>query len=89
MNGKIYMLTNTRNDMKYIGQTTGDVKARINRGYAPTTQIGAAIQTYGIGNFTYQILKTGITSQESLDDWENHYIGFHGTLLNGYNERMA
>ena len=89
MNGKIYMLTNTRNDMKYIGQTTGDVKARINRGYWPTTRIGEAIQIHGIGNFTYQVLKTGITTQKELDEWENYYIGHYGTITNGYNEKLA
>ena len=89
MNGKIYMLTNKITDEKYIGQTVQEVDVRIRQGYASTTQIGAAIQTYGIENFTYQVLKTGITTKQNLNEWENHYIGFHGTLLSGYNERLA
>ena len=89
MNGKIYMLTNTTNNMKYIGQTTEEVNVRINKGYHPETRIGTAIQIHGIENFTYQILKTGITTQKNLDEWENYYIGHYGTITNGYNERLA
>ena len=89
MNGTIYMLTNNITGKKYIGQTVQDVGVRIQQGYTPTSQIGAAIRTHGIRNFTRQILKTGITTQQNLNEWENHYIGFHGTLLNGYNERLA
>ena len=89
MNGKIYMLTNTKNNMKYIGQTFQEVNVRIRQGYAPSTQIGTAIQTYGIENFTFQILKTGITTQEKLNEWENYYIGHYRTITNGYNEKLA
>ena len=89
MNGKIYMLTNTSNNMKYIGQTFQEVNARIRRGYDPATRIGTAIQIHGIENFTLQILKTGITTQENLDEWENYYIGQYRTLTTGYNERPA
>ena len=90
MNGKIYMLTNNITRKKYIGQTTIDVATRIRNGYAQTTLIGAALQAHGGQNFTYDILKTGITTQENLNYWENYYIDFYGTLSpNGYNERRA
>ena len=72
-----------------MGQTVQDVGVRIRQGYASTTQIGAAIQTHGLESFTYRVLKTGITTKQNLNEWENHYIGFHGTLLNGYNEKLA
>ena len=90
MNGKIYMLTNNMNNMKYIGQTFEDVPTRIQKGYSKTTQIGTAIRRDGLQHFTYQILETGINTQQSLDDRENYYIRHYGTLYpNGYNERWA
>ena len=90
MNGKIYILTNTKNNMKYIGQTFQEVDVRIKQGYRQTTQIGMAIHAHSLENFTCQILKTGITTQNNLDEWENYYIKQYGTLYpNGYNERRA
>ena len=89
MNGKIYMLTNNRNGMKYIGQTFEDVNTRIRRGYGSATRIGTAIEIYGLGNFTLQILKRGIITQKNLNRWENYYIHQYSTLTTGYNERLA
>ena len=90
MNGKIYVLTNGKTNMKYIGQTFQEVGVRINQGYDSTTEIGKAIHTYGLRNFIYQTLKTGITTQNNLDEWENHYIEAYGTRYpNGYNESGA
>lgn len=90
MNGKIYMLTNKISRMKYIGQTFQEVSERIEMGYAQTTRIGAALQADGWQNFEYTTLKTGITTQENLDLWENYYINQYRTLYpNGYNERRA
>lgn len=87
MNGKIYVLANKLNGKKYIGQTFEEVDVRINRGYSPTSQIGMALAH---GNFEYTVLKTGITTQRNLNDWENYYIRLYGTLHpNGYNERWA
>lgn len=91
MNGKIYMLTNNINGMKYIGQTTEEVNVRISRGYGSATRIGTAIEIHGLGNFTLQTLETGITTQIDLNRRENYYIQHYGTLslLRGYNERLA
>ena len=90
MNGKIYMLTNKISGRKYIGQTFQEVSERIEKGYAQTTQIGAALQAIGEQNFEYTILETDITTQESLDRKENYYINLYRTLYpNGYNERLA
>lgn len=90
INGKIYMITNNINNMKYIGQTKKEVSERIKDGYALTTQIGAALNTHGGENFTYMPLEIGITTQEKLNDRENYYIDLYNTLYpNGYNERKA
>lgn len=90
MNGKIYMLTNKINSMKYIGQTKEEVNTRIRRGYGSATRIGAAIEINGLENFTLQILEKGITTQIDLNRRENYYIQYYRTLsINGYNERLA
>ena len=90
MNGKIYMLTNKINGMQYIGQTFEEVDVRIRKGYSRTSKIGMALATYGTGNFEYTILNIGITTQQKLDDLENHYIADYKTRFPyGYNERPA
>ena len=93
MNGKIYILTNKVNGNQYVGQTVMDIEARISKHVSDskngTSSIEIAMRTHGPGNFEYSVLKNGITTQDDLDSWEDHYIRLYNTRYpNGYNERI-
>ena len=93
MYGIIYLLTNTRTNMQYVGQTILGLTTRWNGHVAEanageTTQIANAIRTYGAQAFTRQVLKTGVPSSD-LNTFERNYINHYGTLYPfGYNERL-
>lgn len=79
----IYKITNKVNGKSYIGMTNNfsrrmrEHKRRSN----PSTRISKAIQSYGVDNFTYDILDYG------GEELERYYIKYFDTLYpNGYNE---
>lgn len=90
MLGHIYVITNTANDKKYVGQTVRSVEkrwvehlahARIGEG----TAIARAIRKYGHEKFVIKEIDCA-DSPERLDELEEGYIKSFGTLLpNGYN----
>ena len=93
MYGIIYLLTNTRTNMQYVGQTILGLVTRWNGHVAEanageTTQIANAIRLYGAQAFTRQILKTGVQVSD-LNKAERDEINRYGTLYPfGYNERL-
>ena len=86
----VYLLTNTVNGKKYVGQTVRSLEARLyhhkwdstkNRGYI----LHKAIAKYGWDSFTSEILKHCV-SKEELDTEEKRYISELNTLVpHGYN----
>ena len=85
--GCIYMVTNTVNGKKYIGQTSRDVERRKKEhlrgdGNQP---LADAFKKYGEEKFTFEILHDGIIP-EMLDNFEIQAIVEYNTLApNGYN----
>lgn len=89
--GYIYLITNTINDTKYVGQTTHSIKKRwkshvgnARRGHSRTL-LTDAIANDGPRSFIYEQLATA-NSREELDELERSFIAQHNTLYpNGYN----
>lgn len=87
--GYIYVITNIKNNKKYIGQTTKSVKARwkqhlnnaINN--RDNFHFHRAIKKYGKENFTVNIL--GEYNNSILNKMEEFYIWLYSTYLHGYN----
>ena len=89
MNGTIYLITNTINGKKYIGQTTQSITTRL-REHARNTYnksiIAKALRKYGMDCFIVQMLDTNITTKEQLNVLEKLYIQAYNTVVpNGYN----
>jgi len=79
---EIYRITNLINNKKYIGQRV------YNRNYyfGSGSIIEQAIKKYGKSNFKKEILWSGSTTREKLDDLEIFYIKTENTLSPiGYN----
>jgi hypothetical protein len=81
INGHIYLVTNTINGKKYIGQTIVQ-KNKIGHGLA----INRAYKQYGKRNFIYEILVSNINNKNLLNYLEKFWIQAFSTLVpNGYN----
>lgn len=84
----IYKLTNTVNDMSYIGQTIHPTTRKQQHfGQARrggTSYLHRSIRKYGKSNFTWEIL-CECSSKEELDEMEFHYIKQYNTYHKGYN----
>lgn len=88
--GFIYMITNTINGKRYIGQTHRRLKKRIyehlNVGETKRRYLQKAMAKYGKESFTWQILQDGILLQEELDYAESEMIKKYKTMHpKGYN----
>ena len=90
--GSIYNMTNTVNNMAYIGQCSNDAyKTRIRDHFAGrgSKEIRDAIAEYGKDVFVVELLHDGIIP-ELLDMYEIEAIRVHKTLApNGYNIRSG
>lgn len=85
-NYKVYCLTNTITNEKYIGVTKQQLEKRFKagKGYKLKTKINLAIQKYGWKNFKCKILYK--TNDKNLaGKWEEYYIQHFDTINNGYN----
>ena len=78
--GYIYMLTDTRNGKKYIGQHNGSKKSYWSGGLIPNR----IAKVHGKDIFERVILEDNIVNQD-LDEREKYYIKTHNTLNEGYN----
>ena len=83
--GVVYLLWNTFNGKRYVGQTTKSVEERIMQHKRSDLVVDKAIQKYGIENFRYGVIKT-CASKEELDYWERYYIvALKSKVPYGYN----
>lgn len=88
----IYCYTNKINNKKYIGQTKQSKENRSGVNgwkYQRCPRFWSAIQKYGWDNFSYTVLREGLTLKEA-NYWERYYISIYHTwvddpLCNGYN----
>ena len=71
--GVIYLLWNTLNGKRYVGQTTKPLDVRIMQHKRSDFVVDKAIQKYGIENFRYGVIKTCATREE-LNYWEKYFI---------------
>lgn len=85
-NYKVYCLTNSITNEKYIGTTKQKMYDRFKagKGYKPTTKINLAIEKYGWENFTHKIL-CETNSKYIAGEMEKYYIQEFDTINNGYN----
>lgn len=92
----IYLITNTVNGKKYVGQHCGTGDARWKQHLHAALKLEdpkplyAAFRKYGIDKFTYEVLETLPldAGEELLDEREKHFIKHFNTYIkngNGYN----
>lgn len=78
--GIIYLAFNTKNGKKYIGQTRGSLKARIQAHWAVPKQhrrsFQRALHKYGISTFAFAIIDSASTLNE-LNEKEQAWVRFH------------
>ena len=90
MYGQVYLITNTVNGKRYVGQTTYPLHERWQSHKTasrnPKTALHSALRKYGLNKFTIEQIDTA-DSQESLNKAEDFYILVLGTLASdiGYN----
>ena len=86
--GTLYMLVNTINGKKYIGQTKQTLNDRMSvhkRKHSGCRALKAAITKYGWEAFRVEVLEANVP-EASLRDRERELIAEHGTMApNGYN----
>ena len=83
--GVIYLITNLLNGMKYVGQTTQPLGARIAQHKCSDLYIDRAIRKYGRENFKVEVLEECYTV-EQLNEREIFWIAALNTKVpNGYN----
>ena len=83
--GVIYKITNTKNGMIYIGQTTRSVKERFSEHMKSDYFIGRAIRHDGVENFTVEVIEECETLKQ-LNEREKFWIAFFNCMApNGYN----
>ena len=81
----IYIITNDKTGMSYVGQSVHCGK-RLDEHCRGDQYIDKVIQTDGIENFTFKILKQ--VNKSELSAWEDYYIMKYNTMSpNGYNMR--
>ena len=86
----IYKITNNVNGKAYVGQTTIDVEKRWKEHCKKSKQnvsaISNAIQKYGKGNFTFEVIINNIVTIKELNNLEEFYIKELDTISPlGYN----
>ena len=85
MYGYIYKITNKVNNKIYIGKHKHDIPELDCKYVASGTYINRSIRTYGIDNFTIELIDVAYTVEE-LNDKEIMYIDKYDSIApNGYN----
>ena len=83
MNGIIYCIINKKNNKKYVGQTQTALKKRYPLNwwkYTHNPYLKHSVEKYGINNFEFEILQSGIPTIDELNDAER----FYANKLNTY-----
>lgn len=87
--GSLYIITNSKNDKKYIGITTNTIKYRLNHHFykaeaGSKTKLAKAIRRLGKENFTIELLRK-VNNKKDLRNLEIKYIKKYNTIKEGYN----
>jgi len=95
-NGKIYIIHNTKNDLKYIGSTTKKYLSdrmsshRTEGKKVKTQKLYSAMYDLGVENFYIELLENyPCESKEQLERREGELQRQHNTINNGYNHKVA
>ena len=82
----IYSWKNNLNNKRYVGQSV-DIERRkkqhITQMGQLNTKLSRALATYGLNNFTFEILEE--TTPDQLNEREKYWIHKYDTINNGYN----
>lgn len=89
----IYLVTNSINNKKYVGQTNRTIEKRWSEHIRASSYVGTksllskAIKKYGVDKFKIEIIKIlETTDQSEIDNAEIYFIKEHNALTpNGYN----
>lgn len=86
----VYILTNTRNNMQYVGITRGTAESRFatHKAFAKRKQDSLLYKhmlQYGAEAFSVQTLLTNIDTYEQACNLEHQFIEKYDTYHNGYN----
>lgn len=94
MTGIIYLITNTANDLKYVGKTISTLEQRLKEhlkssNYASTEKrpLHAAMRKYGKENFV--IIEVERSESDKLGEREIYWVNFYDTYKNGYNATLG
>lgn len=72
--GVVYLILNTVNGKRYVGQTVQPLEKRFNEhARSKKSLIGKAIRKYGKDKFRYGVIKV-CASKEEMDYWEKYFI---------------
>ena len=83
----VYLITNTINGMRYVGQTTTSLEERfrLHKILNNCRYLHAALEKYGVDNFIIELICEPPTI-ELMNEFEAEYIIRYNTLVpNGYN----
>ncbi len=85
----IYMITNVKNNWKYIGQSR-DIKKRIDSHKSfnnrnEEKRLYFAFEEWGIENFTFEVIE--YIDVTKLDERERFWINEYNTVVKGYNQQ--
>ena len=93
MQGSIYIIHNSINDKKYIGQTTRTIEVRWKEHLQESQNLDChyaiynAMRKYGIENFWVEELEKCET--KDLDEREKYWIAYYNSYENGYNSTLG
>lgn len=91
--GYIYKITNNKNDLIYIGQTTKQDPKKRWRQHINDAKNGSnltihkAMRTIGIKNFSFEIIEECLSGE--LDEREIYWINYYDSFNNGYNSTLG
>ena len=87
----IYLITNSVNGKKYVGQTVNEPTIRWgqhvnNSGRGSSIYIHRAMRKYGIENFCFEVIDESADNNNELNDLEEFYVSLYDTFKGvGYN----
>ena len=94
MIGKLYLITNTVNNKKYVGKTYQEVETRFKQHVSDSIRernknrpLYRAMRKYGVENFTVELI--GSFEEQILEEMEVKYIEYYDTYKNGYNATLG
>lgn len=84
----IYIIHNTINDKKYIGQTNSDIDKRLARHKCASStwcvKLHNALNKYGKDNFFIELLSV-VDDENKANELEDYFITKYDSINNGYN----